>query len=220
MLNLKFLIEENLMEEKTIFQRHLPHYQFPGYTYFISFRLAHSLPAAVVQFLRNEYEKESKRISTYNDPGIRRENYKTHQAKYFLKYDQLLDSTSYGPVYLKDDKAAGIVSDALHFYDNKDYDLLCYTIMPNHVHLVFAVPEEKRGNYIVSMILQKIKRYTALKCNQLLNRTGQFWHQESYDHIVRNEQELNNILKYVVNNPVKAKLCETWEEWKWTYIKL
>ena len=72
-------------------------------------------------------------------------------------------------------------------------------------------------NPIVTEILGKHKGSTARECNKLLNRSGKFWQHESYDHVVRNGKELNRIVNYVLYNPVKAGLCDEWEEWKYSY---
>ena len=48
-------------------------------------------------------------------------------------------------------------------------------------------------------------------------KDGAFWHHESYDHYVRDE-ELNRIIQYIVNNPVKAGMVEDWRDWKFTYL--
>jgi REP element-mobilizing transposase RayT len=68
--------------------------------------------------------------------------------------------------------------------------------------------------------MHSLKRRTATESNRVLQRRGQFWHRESYDHIVRDEKELNRIRNYVLNNPVKAGLVERWQDWPWTYCKL
>ena len=44
-----------------------------------------------------------------------------------------------------------------------------------------------------------------------------FWQHESYDHVVRDENELGRIVEYVLNNPVKVGFCENWEDWKYSY---
>ena len=75
------------------------------------------------------------------------------------------------------------------------------------------------STYRVTKILQDLKKYTARKCNKLLNRSGSFWQHESYDHVIRNEEELNKIVEYILNNPVKAKLVENPYDWKWSYYK-
>ena len=68
-----------------------------------------------------------------------------------------------------------------------------------------------------SRFLQTLKGYTARQANLLLKRTGQpFWQSESYDHWVRNEEEGRRIKAYIENNPVKAGLVESAEEYRWS----
>jgi REP element-mobilizing transposase RayT len=209
-----------------------------GYTFFVTYRLNGTLPVEVIERLKQEREKELKVIAGYDNSAVRKEKYKSYQSQYFSKFDKLLDGAGYGPTWLKDDKAAQIVKDTMHYFDKKSYDLICYTIMSNHVHQVFTpivsqnvTRSETSGNkvtrvdgneanaslYIVSKILQDLKSKTALKCNKILNRSGIFWQHESYDHVVRDDNELKRIVNYVLNNPVKVDLCEKWEDWKWSY---
>jgi len=86
--------------------------------------------------------------------------------------------------------------------------------MSNHIHLVFELKKE----YALYGIMQSIKTFTARKSNELLDRSGQFWQHESYDRVVRDAEELSRIITYVLNNPVKAGLCDSWEDWKYGYI--
>jgi hypothetical protein len=53
--------------------------------------------------------------------------------------------------------------------------------------------------------------------NRVLGRTGlPFWQDESYDHWIRSSDELQEIIVYVENNPVKAGLAEAAEHWPWS----
>ena len=103
------------------------------------------------------------------------------------------------------------------------YELLGFTIMPNHVHVTFKIGEpgllHKRRGYDVTDILGSIKKYTAREANIELKRHGEFWQHESYDHLIRDGAELERILWYTVMNPVKAGLVGIWEEWPGTYCK-
>lgn len=195
------------------------------------------MPVAVIQRLKEERDKELEKIAEYSDEETRREKYKTLQSQYFGKFDKLRDGAAYGPAWLKDDCVAQIVKEILHLYDKKSYDLICYSIMSNHVHIAFTPivenvtrseassnntakankHEANASYYIVTKILQQVKSKTALKCNKFLHRSGAFWQHESYDHVVRNDKELLRIVNYILNNPVKAGLCEKREDWKWNY---
>ena len=67
--------------------------------------------------------------------------------------------------------------------------------------------------------MRLLKGSTSRKCNLFLNKQGTFWQAESYDHFVRDREELQRIISYILYNPVKAKLCNEIKDWKWTYIK-
>ena len=188
---------------KIFYKRNLPHYQPEESCFFVTFRLANSLPKSVV----TEYFKEK-------DILVKDKNSK---SKLFLKFDQILDRGTSGSMWLKDRNAAKIVYDAIMCRDKKEYDLICFCIMPNHVHLV-AYLGKNEDKYPLTAILRKLKSYTAMKCNECLNRSGKFWHSESYDHVIRNEKSYERIIRYVLNNPVKANLVENWEDWEWSYF--
>jgi len=204
---------------KIYYKRKLPHYQPHGHTFFVTFRLYGSLPVATIKKLKEEREKELKVVAGYANIKIRKEKYKNYQSQYFGKFDKLLGGSTFGPKWLQDEKIAQVVKEAIHFRDEKKYELIVYTIMPNHVHLVFTPIVGRTGcsTYIVTDILKSLKWNTALRCNKLLKRSGAFWQHESYDHVVRDPNELNRITEYVLNNPVKAGLCEKWEDWQWSY---
>jgi REP element-mobilizing transposase RayT len=92
--------------------------------------------------------------------------------------------------------------------------------MSNHVHIVFTPIEIEDGSYhALQTIMHSLKRHTALESNKILGREVAFWHHESFDHIVRDEEEFQRIVAYVLDNPVKAGLVERWGDWPWTYLK-
>ena len=74
-----------------------------------------------------------------------------------------------------------------------------YIIMPNHVHLLVKLD----SNYQLDQILHSWKSFTSNKINKILNKKGQFWHREYWDHIVRNEQSFHKFKEYIKNNPQK-----------------
>jgi putative transposase len=115
---------------------------------------------------------------------------------------------------LQQPEIAAVVVQSLHHFHGKSYELLSYCLMPNHVHMVVLLPD---GAPPLVRTLQRLKGYTALQANKLLGRTGAFWQAESYDHVVR-AGELERIISYIVDNPVKAGLVDDWQQWPFTYV--
>ncbi|MBE7554915.1 MAG: transposase [Anaerolineales bacterium] len=92
--------------------------------------------------------------------------------------------------------------------------------MANHVHVVYTPLRKEDDSYhALSAIMQSLKGRTASKANSLLGRRGDFWQHENYDHVVRDEAEFQRIIRYVLNNPVKAGFVQKWQDWPWTYSK-
>lgn len=196
------------------YKRKLPHWQPEGAEYFITIRLKGSLPKAAVSRLKAlrrqlvEIDEEEGERTSYI------------QRKIFEEYGHLLDAGDNGPMWLGRKSVAEVVEDSLHYRDSELFELYAYCIMPNHVHLVFKhlIQEEGKENPVTD-IMRNFKRYTARKCNELLKRSGPFWQPESYDRVIRDKDELENTIRYTLNNPVKAGLIEYWQDWPYSYCK-
>ena len=181
--------------EVDITRRNLPHWQQAGKTYFVTFRLADSIPATKL----SELESERQSWLMHNpEPwtDMQRRKYYEH---FSVKIEEWLDAGS-GSCVLKDERAAKVVADALSHFDGERYDLGAWVVMPNHVHVVVT----PRDGHHIGDILHSWKSFSAHKINELLGRTGRFWQHESYDHIVRNERALYKIQEYIDRNPEKA----------------
>lgn len=97
---------------------------------------------------------------------------------------------------------------------------MSYCIMFNHVHLICTPLIKSLDAYFgMTEILHSRKRHTAREANKILGRRGAFWPDESYDHFIRDEAELERIINYVLYNPVKAHLVKEQTDWKWSYCK-
>ena len=138
----------------------------------------------------------------------------------FEKWDDALHSSKCGEWHLKDDRVAAIVAKSIRFHDKDWFVLEAYSIMPNHVHLVLTPRERSESlDYSLAEIMHNIKRNSAKQANLILNRSGSFWQHESYDHVVRDDAELERIVDYTLDNPVKAGLAADWADWPWSYSK-
>ena len=205
---------------KNFYRRNLPHIQPEGATLFVTFRLANSIPKEVIERLKAEQEEMEKRISQIADKDEREKQLDQAQRRFFGKWDEVLDNSSFGEKHLAIPQVADLVADSLLYRDGKVYDLEAFSIMPNHAHLVFSPLEEAEGrNHSLSKIMHSFKLHSALEANKLLGRDGALWQHENYDHYVRDEGELERIIRYVIYNPVKAGLVDDWKTWKWTYCK-
>ncbi len=208
----------NNLKFKKHYKRNLPHFQNEGGTYALSFRLSLSLPQYIINEMKqskNYYKENLKKIIKENVEKFKREFYQ----RYFEKFDDFLDRYDHPDNYLRNRECAQIVADTLHYWDTKRYHLFAYCIMANHAHLLIKpLIREKDEYFSLATIMHSIKRHTAFECNRFLNRSGQFWLHESYDHEIRNEDDFVNQLNYIKQNPVKARLVKDWKQWEFTYV--
>ncbi len=201
------------------YRRNLPHIQPEGATLFVTMRLAGSLPVEVILRLEEEQRLAQQAIEKTAVPFEAKQGLLYDVDKrFFGRYDRLLDAAADGPVWLSDSRVGALVCEAIHYRDIRMYDLLAYCVMPNHAHLVFTPLPKADGQYhALAEIMMGLKGNTARKANRLLEREGPFWQHESYDHYVRDGRELERIVAYVLNNPVKAGLASSWEAWPWSW---
>ncbi|HUE03862.1 MAG TPA: transposase [Bryobacteraceae bacterium] len=137
---------------------------------------------------------------------------KLSAGKAFVWMDRYLDTARLGPMFLKRPDVAEIIVEALGRGVAKGlFDLRAYVVMANHVHVLIRPLRQ------ASRALQWLKGTTAREANLILARTGQpFWQHESYDHCARDAQELERIVAYIENNPVKAGLVAEASQYRWS----
>ena len=170
---------------------YLPHFDAEGFTQFITFRLADSMPRDVLDKWRSELER----------------NEITH-ADHRRRIEYYLDQ-NYGSSYLREVSIATILQETLLKWDGERYNLISWVIMPNHGHVLLT----PIGDAKVSDIMHSIKSYTAHEANKILDRKGQFWSKEYFDRYIRDYRHFASTIKYIENNPVKARLCDSPEKW-------
>jgi REP element-mobilizing transposase RayT len=172
------------------YSRRLPHWDAIGQPIFVTFRLHGSLPVNRVF------------------PPARLTN-----GKAFVAMDRLLDGSTTGPRYLSLPEIASLIVTALHDGESKlrHYRLHSFVVMPNHIHLlVTSFVDARRW-------LGSLKGSTARRANVLLGLSGTpFWQDESYDHLVRSDEEFARIRGYIENNPVSAGLAREPGEFAWS----
>lgn len=202
------------------YRRNLPHYQPEGATLFVTTRLAGTLPTQVVWRLKQDAEIQRQKVATLAGREVLKQHRYDQQKKDFARLDDLLDKSEIGPTWLAEPDVARMVCESLAFRDGRVYRLDAYVVMPNHMHILFSPLRKDDGSYhSLSSIMMSLKRWTAGKANKLLGREGQFWQHESYDHIVRDQAEWERIIAYILNNPLKVGLAESWDEWPWSYLR-
>lgn len=89
-----------------------------------------------------------------------------------------------------------------------------YVIMPNHIHLLLTIDRaEQSPAPTISDMVCAFKSITTKQANQQENRLHRkLWQRSFYDHVIRNEQDYLETLKYIDENPVKWELDRFYNE--------
>lgn len=196
-------------QDIAIVYRRLPHWSQAGAVCFITWRTFDSIPAPVLrqwldergQYLRRhgidpsaaDWRGQLNRLA----PRIRNEFYRTFSDR----WNDHLDAC-HGACVLRRPELSCIVADSLLHFDGQRYDLTDFVVMPNHVHVLVAFPDEE------SLLKQceSWKHFTATQINRRLGQKGRFWQQDGFDHLVRSQEQFDYLRRYIADNPRRAGL--------------
>ena len=179
---------------------YLPHRDGTGESTFVTLRLADSLPEALLRMLPRRLDP---RVSRRRSEEIDR----CRQAM----VNGILDR-GLGACWLSHPDVAAIVAESIIWGEGRRYRLGEWVLMPNHVHLLLRPIE----GHSVGQVIGRMKSFTALRANEILGRTGAFWQKDYFDRRVRDDDSLERVGNYIRCNPVKAGLCRSPTEWRWS----
>ena len=170
----------------------LPHLTQEGVAYFVTFRLADSLPQSKLSTLKRQREQWLQQNPRPHNARLRREYY----LKFVKRVDKWLDAGA-GDCVLEKHSIRETVVQAFHYFAGQRYLLGPFVVMPNHVHVIFS----PIAPFQLDSILHSWKSFTAKQINRRLRRTGALWQKESFDHIIRSADEFENKTRYIIRNP-------------------
>ena len=168
----------------------LPHIDVKGHYQFVTFRTHDSID----DFL--------KRLSA--------ENLSANIRQY--KIDEYLDISQKG-CYLHNE----ILQFLKDFFIQKDkelYELIAFSVMPNHIHILFKQKIE------LAKIMQVLKGSSAFQINKMLGRKGKFWEDSYYDKLIRDENHFSTTYEYIKYNAIKAELNDAKDRFYGIYDEL
>jgi REP element-mobilizing transposase RayT len=171
-----------------VYRRHLPHWRQDGATYFVTCRLADSLPAPLLAQL----EQLRKALLAQAEDAVA---VLQSDREYFAAMKGYLGE-GHGACWLKRPDVTSLVSTAYRHFDGERYELGESCVMPNHTHVLVR----PLAGFELEDVLHSWKSYTAKQINALVEREGPVWQEESYDRLVRDSLELARTERYIRNN--------------------
>jgi putative transposase len=111
---------------------------------------------------------------------------------------------------LKNYFAARAAASVLHQQHKQGHaHLIAWVLMPDHMHLMIQLETGK----ILSQYMNRLNSCTAIAINRALKRHGRVWQGAYHDHALREETDINVCVRYLLNNPLRAGLCEKLEDY-------
>ena len=136
---------------------------------------------------------------SYSD--LRKGRYSEQQQAYFVTTVLAEREKSY---FTDFSCARRVVTEMRALHDDETVSSLAWVIMPDHVHWLFQLGERMD----LSAAVKHFKARSSLRVNSHLNRHGTLWQKSFHDHAVRKEEDIRNIARYIVANPLRAGLVE------------
>ena len=185
--------------------RHLPHWRQDGATYFVTFRLADSLPEAKqieIKNIRAHWE--------FSHPEPRSEADWEKHARDVIRRTEAWSDEGHGACHFREQRWVDDLQDRMHHFHGERYQLNTWVIMPNHCHLVIRPFD----GYELENLIGAMKGVTAKHINAAIGQSGELWEQECFDRIVRDTEHLDRVVQYIGNNPRAARLPPSqWYRW-------
>jgi REP element-mobilizing transposase RayT len=196
----------------TVYIRNLPHWRQHGATYFITFRLADSIPRDYLEYITRLRADWFAR----NPPPQSKEAFEELSKLLSERMEYWLDQ-GMGSCVLQEECISQIVHESLQHFHGVRYELGASVIMANHVHSIIRPLET--ASLELEYMLGSCKEFTAKRINRIFGQSGAVWQEESYDRIIRDAEHLWRCLQYIGKNPSKAgrtrESCHLWVNPDW-----
>jgi len=88
--------------------------------------------------------------------------------------------------------------------------LFAYCLMPDHLHLLVT----PQGGADLSVVLGHYESFVT-RTAWGYGIVGTLWHRSFYDHVLRRQEAAQEVVAYILHNPVRAGMVEEWEDWPW-----
>jgi REP element-mobilizing transposase RayT len=173
----------------------------------VIYRIAGTIPAGVLRELQNQAEAKLKREPP---TGMSLTHYRLRIHKQlFGVYDRYLD-TAAKIDWLARPEVAGVIRENLYNHHGKQYHLLAYCVMPNHVHGIIEVLHEPAERAqatddmpTLSLVVRSFKAEVSRRAHSELSFAGEIWQQNFFDRVIRDAKDAANAERYISENPIR-----------------
>lgn len=192
----------------------------PGETIFTTFRLAGSVPARAFRELHRARQAAQEAARALPEAAAFQAAHRRAEKVFFAGFDALLDAATVGPTFLDKEKIADTVAAELLMLEELGFQVLCFALLPNHIHAVLHLPASSGLSFYKA--LQLLHQRTTVQCRRVVRATlppeADFWQTGSYDYVVHDAAELLRLVAYIRGNAARAGKTGRWLDWPYCYV--
>ena len=110
------------------------------------------------------------------------------------------------PIFNNFNNARFVVNSLRHVEQARQIQSLCFVIMPDYLHWLFSLGDTSH----LTQVVADVKRRSAYRINELNRTPGPaIWQHGFHDYALRKDDEIRDIARYVIANPLRAGLVNT-----------
>ncbi|MBY0495918.1 MAG: transposase [Cyanobacteria bacterium] len=114
------------------------------------------------------------------------------------------------PVFLDIELGRYIVAQLLIFAEQFGFEVIAYCVMPDHIHVLLA---GQRDDSFLLPFLKRYKQATGYNWKHERNHRSRLWQEGYYDRILRDHDPTEGVIRYILENPVRAGIIEDAREY-------
>lgn len=108
-----------------------------------------------------------------------------------------------------------LAKEAKKYYEESKYEIICYCLMTNHVHLLI-----RTGELPIGKIIGRINSMYAKYFNNKYNYVGHLFQDRFYSKIIEDDKQMLEASRYIHLNPVRANMVKKPEEYMWSSYEM
>jgi putative transposase len=177
----------------------LPHWQVEEGRYFVTIHLHGAIPSTARDKIK-EIAAGLESSESENDDTLKL------SRRIFLAMERWLDQSLDADHFRRPELCEMVIEAIEERCRRGIWDMLSYVVMPSHLHLFF----ELNPQLSLKHELKEFKRWTGHQASRMgvdLSKK-RFWQTEWFDHWSRSDEGDEKIMRYIQNNPVKARLAD------------
>ncbi|MHB1001133.1 MAG: REP-associated tyrosine transposase [Armatimonadota bacterium] len=143
------------------------------------------------------------------------ETYSSTDCKFFIT----ICAYNKNDLFTSHNLCTAVVDALLWYHNNHTWNLYCYCLMPDHLHMIVSLPSRSMQSGVsAKSILTSIAQFKSYTTRQLwkYSETQNLWQRNCFDSVIDQLESVDDLIRYVLNNPVRKGIVDKWEDYPYS----